>query len=140
MAVYIQRKCWSCNEVLEGYTRDYRAIGVPFVQCESCRAYNRYEHINEWDLKSGFNKVCYIGVLLWTTILYAVVGPIVVQAGSYILGWDRSDRLLYYSYGAGLVVMIAIIIWLFVSDIKQSRIRLRNPQYLETLRKLQIIR
>lgn len=139
MAVYISRKCWSCHEVLEGYTRDYRAIGVPFVQCRSCHAYNRYEHINEWDLKTGFNKVCYIGVLLWTIILYAMIGPMVAQAGSYFFGWNRSNQLFYYSYGTGLVVMIAICTWFFVSDVKQSRLRLRNPAYLETLRKLQII-
>jgi hypothetical protein len=103
MAILVQRKCWSCKEILHGYTPDYRAIGIPFIRCGYCSVYNRYNHINEWDLKTAFSKLCYIGVLLWTSILYAMVGPIVALGLGYLLGWQESDQLLVISYTIAVV-------------------------------------
>lgn len=140
MSLYVQRRCWSCEEILEGYTPNYKAIGIPYVQCEYCRTYNRCGHVNEWDLMSFFAKTCYIGVIAWTTILYAMAGPILAYGAAHLFGWEKSNRLFYDSYAVGLVTMIAINIWLFISDVRKSRTRLRDPQYLDKLRELQIIR
>jgi len=139
MSLYVQRRCWRCKEILERYTSDYRAIGIPYCQCSHCGAYNRYNHINEWDLKGFFGKASYIAVVAWTTILYAMVAPVVAWGAAYLFGWDQSNKLFFYSYAVGLILMTSVNIWLFVSDTRKSRERLKDQQYLDTLRRLQII-
>jgi len=140
MSIYVQRRCWNCKEILHGYTHDYRAIGVPFVQCESCLTYNRYDHINEWDLKNTFEKLRYIGVVIWTTILYAMIGPIIALGAAQLFGWDKSNRLFLYSYSAGLLIMTIVSTGLFLADLRTSRERLRDQHYIDTLCKLKLIR
>lgn len=63
--LYIDERCRTCGKSIAGVGPDYRAIGMPVVECPHCGAVNkRSGRVNEWDLIPGDSKV-FLAFLSW---------------------------------------------------------------------------
>lgn len=129
MSIYVTRYCPTCKRVIENYTRDYRAIGVPFVRCESCDQLIKYTHIFEWDTKQIFGKVTYLGIMLLTTILYSGALPLAYIFYAEFAEFKPSENTFIILFISGFIVTAIWSIYITVKDIKESRDRLKDKNY-----------
>ncbi len=142
MALYVKRLCPNCQYVLEGYTHDYKTIGTPFTICPNCETAVRLSHVNEWDLMSPLQKKHYLLSHIWTSLLWTVGGLVVgMLIGAVFLGVDvTSPRLAGREPGFIAINIIlsaatafSIRSVLFKRQIRESRKRLQNDKYRQTL-------
>lgn len=135
MGIYIKRSCPHCETVIEPYTRSYRAIGPPFIQCPNCGHLLRQDHVNEWALMYVPGKLAHIGIHFYTCIFWSFFF-VIPFAVLYEMGKDVSDSLALLSWGAGFLVVCAIRSLSLIREIKQSNQRLTSPSYRAQLKQL----
>lgn len=145
MGIYVQRSCPKCGTILEGFTRDYRGIGIPFVDCQTCGTVVKLSHINEWDLMHLEGKIIHVLIHIWTNFFLSVSGLILVLL-YYELYLDvaiskgerteNSSLIAVASYFITFIILSAIRTHRLRKEIRKSRRRMRDPEYLEKLRRL----
>jgi len=70
MGMYVKSSCPKCGNVIEPYTRNYIAIGVPFVQCPKCDTLVIFKNIQEWGCMKFQQKAYYLFVTLYTGLFW----------------------------------------------------------------------
>jgi len=114
MGIYVQRSCPKCKTILEGLTRDYRAIGPPFVECKVCGTVVKLSHIEEWDMKDVVNKFGYILIHIWTNLLFSIFGCVLVGLFlEFVLGieidsGESTEKFGTIILGAWLITFIIV--------------------------------
>ena len=138
MGINYRPKCFKCGYVFPSRGNS-REIGVPYEFCPRCNGVVHFDDTEEWDLKSGFGKLCYIGVCLWTVTVYSMIGLLAMAVCSEIFEFEPSEELYFKGW---LGALIFFLIWQIVKlllDIRKSRERLKDPKYVEVLKNLGII-
>lgn len=139
MSIYVKRSCPKCGTTIEGYTRDYRAIGQPFVQCNNCKTIIKLSHVTEWELLSLVGKLKYLAINCWTNFLFGMALPVVALFyDKYSDFYEMNDSLLIKLIIIGFSVVTLGRGFLFVKSIKQSKTRMKNQNYRKLLKELGI--
>ena len=145
MGIYVQRSCPKCKTILEGFTRDYRTIGPPFVECKACGTVVKLNHIEEWDMKDAVEKVGFILIRIWTNLFFSIFGLFVVLFYyQFVLDIDissgkRTENFLVIALASYLItfLIVSLISTPFVlKRIRQSRIRTQDSEYIEKINRL----
>ena len=135
MSTYVWRSCPHCNATIE-FTRDYRAIDRPYTQCPNCNQLIVLEHQTEWDTKSQFEKLKYLGVQFYTAVLYGMLLPLVYLFITWAMDLPRSNQAFLIVYGIGFLLAGALVIYVFREEVRESWERLEDPQYRKFLRRI----
>ena len=145
MGIYVQRSCPKCKTILEGFTRNYRAIGHPFVECKACGTMVKLSHIEEWDMKDVVDKFGFILIHIGTNLFISVVGLVgVLIYYQFILDLDissgeRTDKfwlIALASYLLTLIIVSFISTPRLIKEVRQSRKRTKESDYIEKLSRL----
>lgn len=111
-------------------------IGKPFYQCSTCHQTIIDKNTTEWELKSLIDKIAYFGVFIWTAIIASFF---VVMVAYFLLGQDRTDKLLIPIWSCAFLLVMSIGVWSNMGDIKESRERMKNPEYRKKLKELGLL-
>ena len=130
MGVYVTRKCPKCGYAFERFVRKYVALGKPFEVCPTCRTIVLFNHINEWDLMSNWDKVKFIIIHTYTVLLYSMGVFILIAAAS---GLIRSGLAIFVIFIISVSIAFLISIPLLQKDIQESRYRMQDPEYQKEL-------
>lgn len=129
--IYAKRTCPHCGEIVENWTRDYRDLGEPYVQCLSCKKYMIRKHITEWELKNCFNKLCYMLMAVYTCILYGFF-PVLIYL--LIVGEKQAEENTFLVvYSCGVLFFGVLVTYGFCKDVAESKVRMQNPEYRRLL-------
>ena len=146
MAAYVTRKCPKCGFVIEGFVKDYVAIGPPFLECPNCNTTILLSHIQEWDLKNFWQKLYFITAVCYTCLLWSVVAPMLILfLGSYLARESKEFPhymvvIMLISYPVTLIILSLIATTGLSENIRESRERMKNAAYLEKLKELGFLR
>ena len=75
MSTYVSRSCANCKFPIEGWTRAYLSIDIPFTDCPRCKQLIVFEHKAEWDTRTVWQKLSYYVMLAYTAMILAIVIP-----------------------------------------------------------------
>lgn len=131
--IYVTRSCPYCGEIFENWTRDYRDLGEPYVQCLSCKKYMIRKHITEWELKNWFKKLCYLLMAFDTCIFWAIL-PVMIYV--FIVGEKEAELnmlTLLVLYSCGVLFFGVWMSYRFSKDMAESKVRMQNPDYRRLL-------
>ncbi|MEJ8553256.1 hypothetical protein [Tepidibacter sp. Z1-5] len=134
MSTYVKRKCGNCGYNIEGWTRDYRAIGEPVTICPNCKSYIKLSHQKEWKMMSLIEQISWIispisnlmyGIMTWLTIY--VLGAQILKIPLF------EDEIMYLiSFLLG-VLLRSILLYI---RINQSNERMNDSEYRRFLREV----
>jgi hypothetical protein len=142
MAMYVTRKCPKCSFVIEAFQRDYIDIGPPFLECPNCNTTILLSHIQEWDLKSFWQKVYFISVHCYTLLFWSLLAPMLILfIGPYLARESKEFPhymvvIMFLSYPITLIILSVIGTKNLSEEIRKSRERMKDPKYLEKLKEL----
>ena len=137
MAVYAKRSCPRCQQVIEGWTVDYRAIEPPFTQCSNCKLYIKLNHCNEWSLMKEGDKIIHILRTSYTGILYFGVPIFMVLLFTGLMEKYQNQFILIII--TILIIANGISFYLLNKRISDSNERMRKPEYIKILKYLKLI-
>jgi len=136
MVTYVNRKCHNCKKSLTGgYTQDYNAIGIPFLECPKCSCLNSHEEsCTEWELMSSLRKFWFIFQMITTSIFWALALAFVVFL--FVMDNINEDWQLALLAICALTICGLYRVHQFRRLTRASRERMSNPIYREKLRSL----
>lgn len=139
MAMTVIKKCSKCLTVFETGT-DSRGIGVPYKVCKNCGTYIIDKDDTEWELKNLFEKIWYLFILVWTSILFGLLAPLIfvfLREYQEIQITDNALLWMWFSFS------LLLLCWLFYKhsvEIRESKVRMENIDYREILKKLGLLK
>lgn len=149
--LFIDERCRACGKSIAGAGPDYRAIGMPIVECPHCGSVNRRSgRVNEWELIPSDAKLSLAFLAwFWNTgyVLLAVlfVGLPLMRAAWPDAPWgplnedapfDLPSVTIFLSFVGGLGALVA---WLRMRrQIAASKFRMSHAAYREALRQIGI--
>jgi LSD1 subclass zinc finger protein len=143
MASSTRYTCGSCKKRIgtETHTLFY-PIGVPYIKCAACGTVNvRASQRNEWDLMTWELKVrCFVEVAFLGVFVGLACGAAVSELGKEKLGvpLPGSVWFVFWPLLGALMGVVAMSYWL-KADIRRSRKRLVDEEYVETLVRFGIV-
>lgn len=146
MTVLVTEKCGNCGKVLTGWTPDYRGLGIPFVKCEGCGAINnRSSKINEWEAKDVAEKIGYVIVVFWTSLMVSIIPLLGLGFLAISLFPELGEKNLTFGglISAWVVAWLPGGIFFFVrlkKNIEESNRRMQNEEYRKILAEAGILR
>ena len=144
--IYVNEKCWKCGKSLNGWMPDYRAIGVPVVKCDSCNAINdRSKRATEWVLLGEEQKLGQILLALywafaWSIGVSVVVGMLAMEIFPTLKNVSFLSQETFMIWAASFAISAVWQFWRLNVEIKKSNKRLQQPEYVEALSKLGLIK
>ena len=136
MVTYVNRKCHNCGKSLTGgYTQDYNAIGIPFLECKKCHALNSHEgSCTEWELMSIPRKTWFLIQMTITSIFWALALAFVLFL--FLMEKIEGDLQLAGLAAFALTVCGLYRVLQFKRLTRASRRRMSNESYRNKLREL----
>jgi hypothetical protein len=136
----VYRYCPNCKYLLES-SHNYVAIGKPFTLCPKCKTIILLDHVKEWDMLSKWGKVRHLLITVYTILFLGIGGSLL----AIVLLSNFSEFSLerdYYLAIIGCILWTTLYgIWHYMGlkkRINESRKRVKNPDYLAILKKLNI--
>jgi hypothetical protein len=109
-------------------------IGPPVIPCDECQTPILIGQHNEWDFISTVGKVGYLLYLLFPSFVYGLLG-LVISAFMLSSAPDSNSYLLIIPLVGCLAPALFIYFIKFPRDVKESRKRLANKEYIEFLKR-----
>lgn len=132
--------CGHCGRLLQFGGNPYLTIGEPVAQCGQCGKLSRRKGVNEWDLKTTYEKAAtYITNALAVSALSffcAFMASNLIEKKRGIMLEDSFVWLLV----AGFAFWTPIAAWILRRAIASSRRRLASPEYVRILREAGVVR
>ena len=142
MALQKWKRCPHCRKTYE-FGVDQRGIGSSLIRCPSCNDYIIDKDNKEWELMDPVERVIHFFIMSYSTILYAIIpAGIILLADSLIGFMPELPGLwsLYVPYLIGLVIMILLSIWGINEQIRESNLRMKDPEYRELLKRAGLLK
>ena len=136
----VTKKCPKCKTTYDRGIKS-RGIGTPFKVCSKCGTYILDKDENEWELKDIFEKIGFLFILFWTSFLYGLAGPLILQAlvELELISIQNDSEYFLYSWGACSMLLLFWLSYKLFCDVKESSKRMKDKEYRITLRKLGIM-
>jgi len=135
VAMHVIKRCPHCKRTYE-QGPDQRGIGTPLRSCEGCGSTFVDTHENEWELLGPLGKLSFLFISIWTAFLFGIAFP----ALCYAIDKDAAEDHFLGLYACG-VAALALILWVMnTRDIRESRQRMRDPDYRARLRRAGLLR
>ena len=135
MAMRVTKKCPHCKGVYE-QGPDQRGIGTPLRSCESCGNTFVDTDENEWELMGPLGKLSFVFISTWTAFVFGIALP----ALCYAVDKDLAEDHFLGLYACGVVAFALILGVMNTRDIKESRHRMRDPDYRSRLHQAGLLR
>jgi hypothetical protein len=139
MAMTVIKRCPKCKTAYEAGT-DTRGIGIPYKICSNCGTYVIDKDNNEWELKNPLEKLWYIFILIWTSFLFGLAGPLIFLFLREAQKIQISDSSLLYIWGACSIALLFWMLYKHSNEVQESANRMQNIKYRNILKKLGILK
>lgn len=139
MAMTVWKRCGGCKTTYKTGV-DERGIGRPFIVCEGCNSYIVDKDNNEWELMTSFGKFKYLLIGLWTAFLFGFALPFLVHLLDSQINTNYAEDHIVILWLLGSAGIAYILSKDLREDIAASKVRMTDPEYRATLRRLGLLK